>query len=112
MHVSPLSPPRLFPPTLAALRAERDAAARAAATIDQTDLAVRQLRWAFRLKVRAAKAPIILPRDTDAVLWERVVAHDLTHHVGKRTCHQNEIVRRQGDYARRLDALATQRGRE
>lgn len=61
---------------------------------------------------RAERMPDILPDTTDDVLWERAVAHDLAHHAGKRTGHQNEVVRRQGDYARRLDAIATQRGQQ
>ena len=59
-----------------------------------------------------APAPRILPRDTDEALWERAVAHYLARHAQKRTALPFEIVRRQGGYARRLDGLAAQRGRE
>lgn len=97
--------PRLFPIARATLAQEIHLAAGVAAHTNCTDLAVRQLRWAFRLSERIT-APRILPDTTDEMQWERASAHDLAIHAQKRTGKAFEIVRRQGDYARRLDALA------
>lgn len=56
MHVSPLSPPHLFPDTLDGLLAERRFASERAARIDSEPLATRELAWAFRLTARIEKA--------------------------------------------------------
>ena len=56
--------------------------------------------------------PRILPDTTDELLEQRWQADDLFHRSMYETDHSYEIVRRQGDYARRLDALAAQRGQE
>lgn len=54
----------------------------------------------------------ILPDTTDDALEERAFARLMAGVAAFQTSRPYEIVRRQGDYARRLDALATQRGRE
>ncbi len=59
-----------------------------------------------------APAPRILPDTTDKTLEERAFARLMAGVAAFQTSRPYEIVRRQGDYARRLDALATQRGRE
>ena len=59
-----------------------------------------------------APAPRILPGTTDETLAERAFARLMAGVAAFQTSRSYEIVRRQGDYARRLDALAAQRGRE
>ena len=59
-----------------------------------------------------APAPRILPDTTDKTLEERAFARLMAGVAAFQTSRPYEIVRRQGDYARRLDALATQRGQE
>ena len=59
-----------------------------------------------------APAPRILPDTTDETLEQREFACLMRNYALFHTRHPYEIVRRQGDYARRLDALAAQRGRE
>lgn len=59
-----------------------------------------------------APAPIILPRDTDDICWERAEAWDRAFAAAYRSKHGFAVVARQADYARRLDALAMLRGRE
>lgn len=59
-----------------------------------------------------APAPRILPDTTDETLSERAFARLMTGVAAFQTSRPYEIVRRQGDYARRLDALAAQRGQE
>lgn len=59
-----------------------------------------------------APAPRILPGDMDKLLDQREFACLMRNYALFHTGHLYEIVRRQGDYARRLDALATQRGQE
>ena len=59
-----------------------------------------------------APAPRILPDDTDKTLEERAFARLMAGVAAFQTSRPYEIVRRQGDYARRLDALAAQRGQE
>ena len=63
---------------------------------------------------RPALAPVprILPDTTDKTLEERAFARLMAGVAAFQTSRPYEIVRRQGDYARRLDALAAQRGRE
>lgn len=59
-----------------------------------------------------APAPRILPDTTDKTLEERAFARLMAGVAAFQTTRPYEIVRRQGDYARRLDALAAQRGQE
>ncbi len=59
-----------------------------------------------------APAPRILPDTTDKTLEERAFARLMAGVAAFQTARPYEIVRRQGDYARRLDALAAQRGQE
>ena len=59
-----------------------------------------------------APAPRILPDTTDKTLEQRAFARLMAGVAAFQTSRSYEIVRRQGDYARRLDALAAQRGRE
>ena len=59
-----------------------------------------------------APAPRILPDTTDKTLEECAFAHVMVTKAWFRPRVAFEIVRRQGDYARRLDALAAQRGHE
>lgn len=59
-----------------------------------------------------APAPRILPDTTDETLAERAFARLMAGVAAFQTSRPYEIVRRQGDYARRLDALAAQRGQE
>lgn len=59
-----------------------------------------------------APAPRILPETTDKTLEERAFARLMAGVAAFQTSRPYEIVRRQGDYARRLDALAAQRGQE
>lgn len=59
-----------------------------------------------------APAPRILPDTTDKTLEERAFARLMASYSLFHTGCPYEIVRRQGDYARRLDALAAQRGQE
>lgn len=59
-----------------------------------------------------APAPRILPDTTDETLSERAFARLMAGVAAFQTSRPYEIVRRQGDYARRLDALAAQRGQE
>lgn len=54
----------------------------------------------------------ILPVTTDDALEERAFARLMANYALFHTSRSYEIVRRQGDYARRLDAIAAQRGRE
>ena len=63
---------------------------------------------------RPALAPVprILPDTTDKTLEERAFARLMAGVAAFQTSRPYEIVRRQGDYARRLDAIAAQRGRE
>ncbi len=63
---------------------------------------------------RPALAPVprILPDDMDKTLEERAFARLMAGVAAFQTSRPYEIVRRQGDYARRLDALAAQRGQE
>lgn len=61
---------------------------------------------------RPAPAPRILPDTTDKTLEERAFARLMAGVAAFQTSRPYEIVRRQGDYARRLDALAMLRGRE
>ena len=63
---------------------------------------------------RPALAPVprILPDTTDNLLEQRVWAYVRTAIVGHSLRLPFSVVRRQGDYARRLDALAAQRGQE
>ena len=63
---------------------------------------------------RPALAPVprILPDTTDKTLEQRAFARLMAGVAAFQTSRSYEIVRRQGDYARRLDALAAQRGRE
>ena len=63
--------------------------------------------------IRASRpAPRILPDTTDKTLEERAFARLMAGVAAFQTSRPYEIVRRQGDYARRLDALAAQRGQE
>lgn len=57
-------------------------------------------------------APRILPDTTDKTLEERAFARLMAGVAAFQTSRPYEIVRRQGDYARRLDAIAAQRGQE
>lgn len=57
-------------------------------------------------------APRILPDTTDKTLEERAFARLMAGIAAFQTSRPYEIVRRQGDYARRLDALAARRGQE
>lgn len=57
-------------------------------------------------------APRILPDDMDDLLDERAFAHVMVTKAWFRHRIPLTVVRRQGDYARRLDALAAQRGQE
>lgn len=57
-------------------------------------------------------APRILPDDMDDLLDERAWAHVRTSIARNNLSIPFKVVRRQGDYARRLDALAAQRGQE
>lgn len=59
-----------------------------------------------------APAPRILPDTTDETLSERAFARLMAGVAAFQTTRPYEIVRRQGDYARRLDALAAQRGQQ
>ena len=59
-----------------------------------------------------APAPRILPDTTDKKLEQRAFARLMAGVAAFQTSRPYEIVRRQGDYARRLDALAAQRGQE
>ena len=59
-----------------------------------------------------APAPRILPDTTDKTLEERAFAHVMVTKAWFRHRIPLAVVRRQGDYARRLDALAAQRGQE
>ena len=59
-----------------------------------------------------APVPRILPDTTDKTLEERAFARLMAGVAAFQTSRPYEIVRRQGDYARRLDALAAQRGQE
>ena len=59
-----------------------------------------------------APAPRILPDTTDKTLEERAFARLMAGVAAFQTSRPYEIVRRQGDYARRLDAIAAQRGQE
>ena len=59
-----------------------------------------------------APAPRILPDTTDEILEERAFARLMAGVAAFQTSRPYEIVRRQGDYARRLDAIAAQRGQE
>ena len=59
-----------------------------------------------------APAPRILPDTTDKTLEERAFARLMAGVAAFQTSRPYEIVRRQGDYARRLDALAAQRGQQ
>ena len=63
---------------------------------------------------RPALSPVprILPDTTDKTLEERAFARLMAGVAAFQTSRPYEIVRRQGDYARRLDALAAQRGQE
>lgn len=63
---------------------------------------------------RPALAPVprILPDTTDNLLEQRVWAHVRTAIAGHSLRLPFSVVRRQGDYARRLDAIAAQRGQE
>ena len=63
---------------------------------------------------RPALAPVprILPDTTDKTLEERAFARLMRNYALFQTTRPYEIVRRQGDYARRLDAIAAQRGQE
>ena len=63
---------------------------------------------------RQALAPIprILPGDMDKLLEQRAQAHVMVTKAWFRPRVAYEIVRRQGDYARRLDTIAAQRGQE
>lgn len=63
---------------------------------------------------RPALAPVprILPDTTDKTLEERAFARLMAGVAAFQTSRPYEIVRRQGDYARRLDAIAAQRGQE
>ena len=65
------------------------------------------------IPIRASRpAPRILPDDMDDLLDERAWAHVRTTIAGHNLRIPFSVVRRQGDYARRLDAIAAQRGRE
>ena len=57
-------------------------------------------------------APRILPDEMDDLLEQRVQAYVLALTAVHGTRIPFSVVRRQGDYARRLDALAAQRGQE
>lgn len=59
-----------------------------------------------------APAPRILPDDMDDLLEQRVQAYVLALTAVHGPRIPFSVVRRQGDYARRLDALAAQRGQE
>ena len=63
---------------------------------------------------RPALAPVprILPDDMDDLLDERAWAHVRTTTAGHNLRIPLAVARRQGDYARRLDAIAAQRGQE
>ena len=63
---------------------------------------------------RPALSPVprILPDTTDETLEQRAFARLMAGVAAFQTSRPYEIVRRQGDYAHRLDALATQRGQE
>ena len=62
--------------------------------------------------IPAVAPPRILPDTTDKTLEERAFARLMAGVAAFQTSRPYEIVRRQGDYARRLDALAAQRGQE
>ena len=62
--------------------------------------------------IPVAAPPRILPDTTDKTLEERAFARLMAGVAAFQTSRPYEIVRRQGDYARRLDALAAQRGQE
>ena len=59
-----------------------------------------------------APAPRILPDTTDDLLEQRVWAHVRTAIAAHSPRIPFSVVRRQGDYGRRLDAIAVQRGQE
>ena len=63
-------------------------------------------------RLALAPAPRILPDTTDKTLEERAFARLMAVVAAFQTTRPYEIVRRQGDYARRLDAIAAQRGQE
>ena len=66
----------------------------------------------FRASRPAPPAPRILPDTTDKTLEERAFARLMASYALFHSGRPYEIVRRQGDYARRLDAIAAQRGQE
>lgn len=74
--------------------------------------AARGNRRATEGLMRQVKPPRLLPRDTDEALEWRAFAHKLADHAWQAAHHSFDVVSRQGSYARRLDALAAQRGRE
>ena len=57
-------------------------------------------------------APRILPDTTDKTLEERAFARLMASYALFQTSRPYDVVRRQGDYAHRLDAIASQRGQE
>ena len=59
-----------------------------------------------------APAPRILPDDMDDLLDERAWAWGMAFRAAFNSDRPYATVARQGDYARRLDALAAQRGQE
>lgn len=59
-----------------------------------------------------APAPRILPDDMDKLLEQRAWAWRMVSRAAFNSDHPYATVARQGDYARRLDALAAQRGQE
>ena len=63
---------------------------------------------------RPALAPAtrILPDTTDETLGQRAFAHVMVTKAWFRHRIPLAVVRRQGDYARRLDAIAAQRGQQ
>lgn len=65
------------------------------------------------IPIRASRpVPRILPDTTDKTLEERAFARLMASYALLHTSRPYEIVRRQGDYASRLDAIAAQRGQE
>ena len=59
-----------------------------------------------------APAPRILPDTTDETLEQRAFAHVMVTKAWFRHRIPLTVVRRQDDYARRLDAIAAQRGQQ
>lgn len=58
--------------------------------------------------VPKAPVPVLIPADMDDLLSQRAYAHNLTMHL-LASSHPYELVRREGDFWDRLDAIARRR---